>query len=92
MGTSGCPNVQCLGHSFQPNETPRQELPDDWSVQVADAFIDVHKWGIPVDAVALPWAWRDGWEGLASEHGDAQMFGRDVLFAMIDKPVALIKR
>jgi len=68
---------------------PKQQLPDDWAAQVHEAFIDVQKWAIPVDAVALPWAWRSGWEALSSDA--AQLFGVDVLFAMIDKPIALIK-
>ena len=71
---------------------PKQDLPDDWAQQVHEAFIDVQKWAIPVDAVALPWAWRTGWHALASQYTTVQLFGVDVLFAMIDKPIALVKR
>jgi hypothetical protein len=93
VGSSGCPNVQCLGQPFEPNGRlgVGTDLPDDWAQQVHEAFIDVQKWAIPVGAVALPWAWRTGWETLASDYTTAQLFGVDVLFAMVDRPVALIK-
>jgi len=72
-----------------------KELPDDWAEQVYGAFVDVQKWAIPVDAIALPWVWRAGWEAAVTvevaAHTAALLFRAEVLFAMVDKPIALIR-
>jgi hypothetical protein len=70
---------------------PKQELPEDWAQQVHAAFVDVQKWAIPVDAIAIPWAWRTGWQALASLETNVRFFGVPVMFAMVEKPIALVR-
>jgi hypothetical protein len=73
--------------------TSQHPLPDDWTAQVYEALVEPQKWCIPVDAIALPWAWQTSWQKLLPRHADIRLFGLkvDVLFAMVDKPLALTK-
>lgn len=66
-------------------------LPTDWAAQIHEAFIEVQKHALVVGGVVLPWQWRRGWEALERNQTDTRLFGVPASFAMVDRPVALIK-
>lgn len=68
------------------------KLPANWVEAVYDAFVDVQKYALTVSGIVLPWAWHTEWEAIASDPDVRLLFNVDVHFAMIDKPIALIKR
>ena len=70
---------------------PKQDLPEDWAVQVHEAFVDVQKWALIVESLVLPWHWRNGWAAYARQQTDQKLFGVDVHFAMVDRPIATIR-
>ena len=66
-------------------------LPLDWAAQVHEAFVRVHEQRLTVDTLALPWQWRDGWAAHAAMQTDQRLFGVDVRFALIDRPIAMFR-
>lgn len=65
-------------------------MPDDWAVQVQEAFVNVQKHGLAVDSIVLPWDWREQWSVVAGIDMHDRLFGVPVRFAMVDQPVAII--
>lgn len=65
-------------------------MPENWAEQVYEALVEVQKWGLSFDTLVLPWSWREQWSSAATELG----FPRPIIhyrFAMIEKPIALIR-
>jgi|GEM_PF-4973818 len=67
-------------------------MPENWAQQIHDAFIDVQKYRLSVDAIVIPWAWQTDWATLTAQQTDRHIFGVEVKFAIIDRPFAIIQR